>query len=384
MFYNAKMKLLFTALLSLADFLAIKKSKSLSRDRLLLVRLDSIGDYVLFRDFIRILKESEKYKNYKITLCGNVIWKNIAEVFDKDYIDEFIWVDRTELSNNLFYRLKVLKDINSRSFDVVVQPTFTREYFIADSVVKASSAREKIGSKGDKSTINMLRKLLSDRYYTRLIDTDQKVLFEFLRNKHFFESLLGIALNIERPSLDISKVKFKSLTKNNYVVFFPGAGDNFRKWDTSNFSQISDYLSDKYKVDIIICGDIGDKVLAEDIIAKSNKGNILDLTGKLSLSEFAKLFSNAILLVSNETGAVHISVAVSTKTICVSNGNHFGVFNPYPKDISKGVYYVYPEEIMKKFNDFEFLCQKYRYGSGLDINKINAKDVIEVIDKIIT
>lgn len=47
---------------------------------LLLVRLDAIGDYVLFRNFIEILKKSERYKGYKITLLGKLLAKSWIKI----------------------------------------------------------------------------------------------------------------------------------------------------------------------------------------------------------------------------------------------------------------------------------------------------------------
>ncbi len=44
---------------------------------LLIVRLDAIGDYILFRNFLKVIRNSEKFNNYTITLCGNTLWKDI-------------------------------------------------------------------------------------------------------------------------------------------------------------------------------------------------------------------------------------------------------------------------------------------------------------------
>ena len=37
--------------------------------KLLIIRLDDIGDYIVFRNFLGAYKISEKWKNYKITLA---------------------------------------------------------------------------------------------------------------------------------------------------------------------------------------------------------------------------------------------------------------------------------------------------------------------------
>ena len=53
---------------------------------------------------------------------------------------------------------------------------------------------------------------------------------------------------------------------------------------------------------------------------------------------------NALFLVANETGTVHIAQEFGTKTVCISNGTYMGTFHPYPKEISSAIY-VYPDNI---------------------------------------
>jgi hypothetical protein len=37
--------------------------------------------------FIEILKNNNKFKAYKITLLGNIAWKNLSLELDNEYID---------------------------------------------------------------------------------------------------------------------------------------------------------------------------------------------------------------------------------------------------------------------------------------------------------
>ena len=67
--------------------LFIKPTKKITINSILLIRLDHIGDYVLFRNYIELIKNSNKYKNYSITLLGNSVWKDFSEELDNKYID---------------------------------------------------------------------------------------------------------------------------------------------------------------------------------------------------------------------------------------------------------------------------------------------------------
>ena len=59
------------------------------------VRLDGIGDYVLMHDFLYYVKNDEKYKNKKLVFIGRQDFRQLAEQYDYDIVDEFVWLDLT-------------------------------------------------------------------------------------------------------------------------------------------------------------------------------------------------------------------------------------------------------------------------------------------------
>ena len=69
-----------SALLSMVErFFSNRVSIFTKKNTLLFLKLDSIGDYILVRNFIQSIKESDKYKDYEITVCGTScgkIWQN--------------------------------------------------------------------------------------------------------------------------------------------------------------------------------------------------------------------------------------------------------------------------------------------------------------------
>ncbi len=86
----------------------------------MIIRFDAIGDYILFRNFIEVLKKSEKYRDYKITLLGNNAWKSLSKELDSEFVDEFIWLDRNKFHKDFLYRYKKLKEITACGYEVVM------------------------------------------------------------------------------------------------------------------------------------------------------------------------------------------------------------------------------------------------------------------------
>ncbi len=106
------------------------------------------------------------------------------------------------------------------------------------------------------------------------------------------------------------------------------------------------------------------------------------MTGKTTLPQLAKLISLSKILIANETSAVHFAAAVGTPFICISNGNHFGRFNPFPNEMNVRCKYIFPEDIEKNLHDLNYL-EKYRFDSNLDINSISADKILKALPQLL-
>ncbi len=363
--------------------LLTRPAKEIKQKSLMLIRLDAIGDYILFRNYIEVLKKSEKYKDYTITLLGNSAWKSISEELDGDYIDHFIWLDSNMFTKNLRYRHEKLKEITSQGYEIVLSPVYSREFFYGDNIVKLVNTKQKIGSIGDLSNIKKWQKNISDKYYSKLIPAKNEIMFEFYRNKEFFEYLLDEKIEIQKPFIELKEKELRFELPKKYVVLFIGASSGFRKWPITNFVEVGHFLKSKYNYDIVLCGGPSDTEEAEKFYKSANY-KYVDLVGKTSLIDLLYVIYNANLMIANETSAPHFAVALEmTNIFVISNGNHFGRFTPYPKEISKNYYVIYHPEIEKDLDDYKKLSNRYGFGSNLDINDISFEQVITKINKVL-
>jgi ADP-heptose:LPS heptosyltransferase len=95
-----------------------------------------------------------------------------------------------------------------------------------------------------------------------------------------------------------------------------------------------------------------------------------------------ELFSSARIIVCNDSGPFHIAVALNKNVVCISNGNNYGRFTPYPAEINNTSLTIYPEELLKIESETERLERYCREGSVLDINTISVEKVYrEMITK---
>jgi len=360
---------------------AINPTKKFTPKTIFLLRLDAIGDYILFRNFIEIFKNNSQYKDYKITLVGNIAWKDLAENLDKKFIDEFIWIDIRKFHRNLVYRYKKLKEITRKGYEIVIHPTYSRT-LDTDFIVKLVNAKEKIGNSGDRSNIRAWQKEVTDCYYTKLLAAKKGILFEFHRNKEFFENLLGEKIEIKKPYINFLDSNLSFKLPEEFVFLFIGAGEPFRKWPIEKYVKIGEYIYNKYNLQIVLCGGVSD---VEDGYKFESLSNypIINLVGKIKLIDLIKIINRSKLVISNETSVPHITVALNLPVVVISNGNHFGRFTPYPSEITDKYYAIYPPEIESNLKKFEQLVDLYGMGSRLDISKIEVDRVIKCVDLIL-
>ncbi len=315
---------------------------SIQKNTLLLVRLDGIGDYVLFRNFIKSLSASERYRGYRLTLCANHAYKDLAETLDSDFVSDFIWLNQDALVNQVSYRKKWLSVIRARGFEVVIHPTFSRDYFSGDSVVKASGSHIRIGSQGDYYNTPRWLSRLSNQFYTFLIPVNSTLCFEFERNKTFFEHLLGAKFLESLPHIEFTNAT-QPFTKPT-LILFPGAGLPSNRWPLESYIKCGEALQTRYGLHVIIAGDSHTLHSIRAFFKKYPHPFSQSLVTTRSLTELTHFIAGSTLLICNDTGAAHIGAALKKPTLCVSRGNNTVRFHPYPPgDHSFRV--IYPEGI---------------------------------------
>ncbi|WP_162426438.1 glycosyltransferase family 9 protein [Pontibacter pudoricolor] len=317
-------------------------------NRILIVRLDAIGDYILFRNYLHFLKNQPQYKNRTITLLGNSSVRTLSESYDFSVIDHFIWINPSLLYHNHLKKFKLLLKLKLKSYDLIINPMHSRRWEF-DEFISSIGGKKVIGSEGDSINFETFEKYKrSSKFYDKLIkvsDTDE---FEFNRNREFFEKLTGSSEQMPILSLPVD---FKREDQVITIVIVPGAGEAFRRWSALYFALTVNSIQDQINSSIkfVITGSKSEKFIAENIIKNINQNvKVLDLTGLLDLPQLINIIASADLLISNETSAVHIAAATASSAICVSHGRYRGRFHPYPKDLATNIINVYPKEGFEK------------------------------------
>ena len=361
------------------SLLFLQKARTVPKS-LLVVQIEGIGDYILFRNYLAALKTSERYKGYTITLCGNESYKDIALAFDSQTVSNFIWIKNNSLKRHFYYRFALLAKIRKKGFEVVINPVYSRDSILEDSIVRAAGAPEAIGLIGDFIHAKLWERKIFNKYYTKLIDISPSAVFEFYKNKEFIENLLNENISFRKPSLP-SQIRRTSTQK--YAVVCPGALLLKRRWQMKNYLRIIDYLHSEYGLNSFLVGNIHDLPSQKEQQSVSERSYITNMIGKSDLTQTIALIQGSRLVVSNDTSTAHIGAAADIPVVVISNGNHFGRFTEYPKEIHPAVFYAYPSEISESRLSFEELAAKFENGSSLNIQTISVDTVKYLVDKAI-
>ena len=138
----------------------------------LLVRQDAIGDFIMWLDTAKEFRQLFPAKKYKIILIGNASWCGLADEFP--YWDQVLPIDSKKFKSFSGYRWGLLRKIKNMRAHIAIQPTFSREFYNGDTIIRASTALKKVGSVGDMSNRNWLKKIISDHWYTELVTASTK------------------------------------------------------------------------------------------------------------------------------------------------------------------------------------------------------------------
>jgi ADP-heptose:LPS heptosyltransferase len=320
-----------------------------AKKRLLVIKTDAIGDYVLFRNYLEVLRKSEKFRDYRITLLGHELWQELALAYDRDFVDDFLFISPDSLYDLPLKTFRIGWHIFKNNYAVVLQPSYTR-LLITDGLAALSAANEIIGFESNNEGRLPKYKARTDKFYSRRLLLPEQCYFEFERSRFFFENVLEQEISLERPSLPVTK------SFDKHIVIFPGAGNAKRSWEPEKFLQLIKLIRQQTPAPVYLAGGYGELPLGKYLAESLPMGAVIDLTGKTSLTQLVELIGSAALIIANETSAIHIAAAAKTRSICILGGGHFGRFAPYPENMDYAPVCLY--EKMECFNcDWQCIYQ---------------------------
>jgi heptosyltransferase-2 len=156
------------------------------------------------------------------------------------------------------------------------------------------------------------------------------------KGKFELKSLEKLRVNKkERQVVDKLLKKLKISKKGSLIGIVPGAAESSkcRKWPKDRFAKLADILVARYNAQIIFIGAGNERNLIGNIRdSMKHKKKSWNLAGRISLKQSFYLIEQCRLLVSNDTGPMHIAAAQGVKTIGLFGPNLPVRFGPFGRN----------------------------------------------------
>lgn len=362
-----------------------------ARDEILLIKLDAIGDFIIWLDSAKEYRKLFPQKN--IYLFCNEICRLIAE--STGYFDKVLTVDVKKLEIDRNYLKRTMNGLKDFSFDMLIQTEYSRTLHM-DMLAASIPAREKIGYQCDESRLNLSRRLVSGRnrkradcIYDRIIPAESHTKMELKRNADFLRGLGLTEFKSATPRLRVMEEKAGLVPKEPYFVVFPGGSSRIKSWRTEQFSEIINYVLDKTEWRAYICGSQGERELYDQIVQYSRREErIINYCGKTDLLQLAEVVRNAGLVISNDTSGIHCAAATGTNAVCIMGDQSYGRFLPYDADVNKDCVVVCDAGLgcrgcVHKRMTLKCIAYLLRKGCYLCVDSVDVETVKHAVDNVL-
>ena len=271
--------------------------------RILLVRNDKIGDLVLATPAIRALRET--YPKSYIAMLVNDYARDV--VVGNPDIDEVIVEHKGELNEFL----KLLKEVKGRRFDVaIILFPFFRTALLA--LLGRIPLRISTGFKFYQFFFNRLIYLRRSKGVKHEIDYN----LDLVR-------LIGADTINKKPCIPVSREDeeyvdrfLKGIGMKNDDILIglnPGSGFSARKWREEYFGELAVIFKQRLGAKVLILWGPDERELAEKVLKLSN--GTAELAFETKIKQLASLIKRCNLIVTNNTGPMHIAAAVGAPMV---------------------------------------------------------------------
>jgi heptosyltransferase-2 len=273
--------------------------------RILIIKPGAMGDLLHLTPAIRALKERFPQARISI-LVGSRVSASLFE--NNPLVHDTVIFDKRGEHRSLSSLLKLWKELRKTRFDLVInyQRSNLKGWFLASA---AFPCRFLVYHKAKGRTVHAVVNHLETLAPLGIdpLTVDQRLAF----------APGGEAERYAEQLFESSSFRGKAA-----IALNPGASFRIKCWSPERFAALGERLGNELGVDVVIVGGGGERDLAEEINAGMSRPP-LDLVGKTNLLQLGAVLQKCALLVSGDTGPMHMATAVGTPVIAL-----FGAIDP--------------------------------------------------------
>ena len=292
---------------------------------ILCVRLDAFGDVLMTEPALRALHQS--LPNCKLTLLTSPAGAQAASMIpylDKTISYEAPWMKHSSETANIDPHLDIIEYLRSLKFDAAIIFTVYTQNPLPSAMLCYLAGIPRRTAFCRENPYRLLTDWLPEK------EPDVYIRHEVERQ---LALAAAIGASVDRQTIQIElsgaarnmaeTLRGKLTRQNEYrIVVHPGASAASRRYPVERFAAAMQLMRARYPIAFIVTGDFAEQDLADTLAA----GNAcVSVAGRLDAQQWAAIIESADLLVSNNTGAVHLAAATGTPvvvTYALTNSQH--------------------------------------------------------------
>jgi ADP-heptose:LPS heptosyltransferase len=349
-------------------------------ESILLIKLWGIGSVILSKPAMAALKiKFPRARLVYVTFGEN---KRILEALG--IVDEIICIRRKGTGVFLADTVRAMRRIRKIRPAVGVDLEFLSKYSLL--LMHLSGIPQRIGFYLPKMYRG--KRLLTDRVFYSMYKHVAESFMELVRvlgtdeNGENFIDPPGLAVKDEwMRGLDEKLERALGKRYDRLVAINPNAGElgiERRRWPAGSFVELVGDLSRRHEnVGFVLTGSDDEVGYVEEIRRAVERPNVASLAGRLSIAELAALLKKSCLVVTNDSGPLHIAAAVGARTV-----SFFGPETPLiysPLGEGHVVFYkgIYCSPCHNMFNAKRYHCP----FNNRCLREIGVKEVFDAAER---
>jgi len=296
-------------------------------NKILIIRFSSLGDVILSTPLIQLLRQ-----NFPETELDFLVRQEYAELLRSNpRINQLI-----EFNIELGFRgLRKLKNrLKNSNYNVILDiHNNLRSRYLCLGMAGLSSKTRILRIQKKQFIRFLLVKFkinLYHRLYQRVIPVWEKYLITakpLVGKTEIRDQKPEIFLTIKAKNR-AKKIHTELLGNKTYITLAPGAKHYTKRWPAEYYSDLIARIYQEIKLKSVLIGGIDDMEASESILQNCTGDAVISLVGQLSIQETAAVMKDSKLLITNDSGLMHVADALAMPLIAIfgSTVEEFGFF----------------------------------------------------------
>lgn len=289
----------------------IGTSRSGPPERILCLRLERIGDLVMTLPALAELRALAPDATIDLVVgsWNKPIANAIPSVNQVETLDAS-WLSREGGGQGLATLLRRARHWRSRHYDLAIN----FEPDIRSNLLLGASGAARLAGFSSGGGGPLLDVAL--HYDPRVHTTDNAVALVHAALGHSAGAVPAPALKIpESARMDADRLL--SGRRDPIVAVHISGGRAIKQWPEARFRDIARALIDSRGATIVLTGSEGDRPQIDSVIQELPSAHVLDVSGALDLITLAAVLERTTLLVTGDTGPMHLAAAVGTPIVAI-------------------------------------------------------------------